>query len=334
MKSDLLEGYFVVTKDNHIFEVKGIVHPPNRIIAYLRYAPAADGDRINTSGLSYKKIYDLKKREVYLAENHPEYLWNDDVNGRIMQSVSKDSVAYCLSPIDYVKELRNRRQHLTSLQKASLSLIEILVNRANLDWSDVGITGSQLLGLETDLSDIDIVVYGETAGRSLYSFLKDNVDSIPDFERYSGTRLDHHVDFRWGRTNPFWDTLREIESKKVLQGLYRSYDMFIRLVRRAFENEASYGDFVFKTEDECVVRCRIIDDDQKIFTPVSYIVSCTNPSTLTRLVSFRGRFTEHVERGMTIEARGEIQNVTDIISKTTEKWLFLGERPDDYIIPL
>ena len=165
MRSNLLEGYFVVTKDNHIFEIKGTVHPPNRIIAYLRYAPSAEGNRTSKSGVSYKKIYDLKKREIYLAENYPEYLWRDDVHGRILQSVPVDSIAYYLSPIDYVKELRDRGQHLTSLQKASLSLTETIVERNHLDWSDIGITGSQLLDLETDLSDIDLVVYGEAAGR-------------------------------------------------------------------------------------------------------------------------------------------------------------------------
>ena len=35
-----IEGHFLVTEDGLIFEVKGVIHPEERIIAYLRYAPA------------------------------------------------------------------------------------------------------------------------------------------------------------------------------------------------------------------------------------------------------------------------------------------------------
>jgi predicted nucleotidyltransferase len=330
----VLEGYFVVTKDDHVFEVKGTMHPSNRIVAYLRYAPSDEGDRIGRSGIRYRKIYDLGEREVYLADTHPEYLWKDEVHGRVLQSVPEDSVAYYLNPVDYLNELRDRGSHLAPLQEASLELASSLVQHANLDWSDIGVTGSQLLGLDTEVSDIDLVAYGESACWRLYSFLTDHADVISGVEHYEGERLDRHVDFRWGKNNPFWDVMRTLESKKVLQGLFRSYDFFIRLVKRAHENDNGYGNLFFQQERVHEVQCRILDDKDRIFTPAVYLVECSDCPSLSRLVSHRGRFTEHVRSGMAVKARGKIQSVTDSSSGKTELWLFLGERSTDYLIPL
>jgi predicted nucleotidyltransferase len=67
------EGDFVETKDGLIFDVKGLVHPPGRVVAYVRYVPDAAGDRVRL-GRRYRKLYSLPDRESYLAENHPSYV--------------------------------------------------------------------------------------------------------------------------------------------------------------------------------------------------------------------------------------------------------------------
>ncbi len=42
-KKEAIEGYFLTTKDNLIFDVKGIAHPSDRIIAFVRYVPIEFG---------------------------------------------------------------------------------------------------------------------------------------------------------------------------------------------------------------------------------------------------------------------------------------------------
>ena len=39
----ILEGYAVETVEKLIFAVKGLVHPPDRLIAYMRYLPTCGG---------------------------------------------------------------------------------------------------------------------------------------------------------------------------------------------------------------------------------------------------------------------------------------------------
>ena len=45
-----IEGYFIVTQNDHIFEIKGLLHPKDRLIAYLRYIPDAEGYRYASDG--------------------------------------------------------------------------------------------------------------------------------------------------------------------------------------------------------------------------------------------------------------------------------------------
>jgi predicted nucleotidyltransferase len=328
-----VEGYFIVTKDNHIFEVKGIIHPKDRIIAYLRYAPSGNGDRSSIEGLRYRKIYSLLEREEYLKQNYPKYLWFNQSHDRILQSVPLEEIDVILNPTDALNQLRDLGPHLTPLQILSISIAEELVNRTGIEWKDIGLTGSQLVGLASAESDIDLVVYGSGPGRLLHSFLSDNRSLIPGLTRYSGQSLNKHTEFRWGKQKKWIDVLRDIESRKVLQGLFRERDFFIRVVKLPEENSLNYGDFTYKNLGEKTVSCVISDDVNSIFTPCEYIVECNDFPNLAKFVSYRGRFTEHVEKEMVVKAKGRLESVMNLQSKEKHVQLVLGERSSDYLIP-
>ncbi len=52
------EGDLIRTGDNVIFDVKGLVHPPDKVIAFPRYIPSPDGTR-GSPGEMYRKVYNL-----------------------------------------------------------------------------------------------------------------------------------------------------------------------------------------------------------------------------------------------------------------------------------
>ncbi len=47
IRADLMvrEGDFIETHEGLVFDVKGLVHPPERVIAFLRYYPSPKGKR-------------------------------------------------------------------------------------------------------------------------------------------------------------------------------------------------------------------------------------------------------------------------------------------------
>jgi len=327
-----IEGYFLVTNEGLVFEVKGNLHPETHHIAYLRYVIDTSGDRKSNDGISYRKIYPLKDREVYLRRNYPQYLRFDSRHKRVLQVVPLDYVEYILSPVDALVQFRDRGEHLNDLQRATIELAESLVDAFGIPWDSIGVTGSQLVGLATEKSDIDLVVYGEQAGKTLYRSLKENSELINGLERYEGNYLQKHAQFRWGSNNQNLETLSLIESGKLLQGIFDGYEFFIRLVKTPEEVGFVYDDLSYEILGTRVLTCDVLDDSQAIFTPCEYKVECQEIPDLVNLVSYRGRYTEHVHRGMCVETRGTLEKV---IHHDGRNWfqLVLGESSTDYLLP-
>ncbi|MFW9943469.1 MAG: nucleotidyltransferase domain-containing protein [Candidatus Sifarchaeia archaeon] len=321
-----------MTNEGLVFEVKGIIQPIDRLIAYLRYIPDESGDRQSRDGSRFSKVYDLGKRDKYLREKHPQYLWHDEKRGRVLQAVPSDCISYVLSPIDGLRQLRDMGSHLTTLEEASRSLAQNIVDKAGIEWSEIGLTGSQLAGLGTSESDIDLVVYGSRPAKRVHSVLKDG--SLPKIERYHGESLEKHLDFRWKAHSRWRFVLEEIEARKVLQGLYESVDFFVRAVKLPSEMGHSYDDFTFECEGTRVVKCVVTDDSDSIFTPCTYLVRSEELPDLSRLVSYRGRFTEHVRRNESVEARGRLELVRNAVREESFYQLVLGEDYLDYLVPV
>jgi len=182
VEDKLVEGYFIRTSDNLIFEVKGVVHPHDRIIAYVRYVPNLDS--------GFRKIYDLQKREEYLSNGFLGYLWFSKTHGRILQAVPHKKIVQVFNPIEHMNQIRNDK---SALSIATSNLVELLLDNTGIDRTEIGVTGSQLVGVATEKSDIDLVVYGESTCRKFYNRLRKKFDKIPRLERYEGELLDAHV---------------------------------------------------------------------------------------------------------------------------------------------
>ncbi len=323
MEEKLVEGYFIKTSDNLIFEVKGVIHPHDRIIAYVRYVPNSDS--------SFRKIYDLREREEYLSNGFLGYLWFSKTHGRILQAVPHKKIVQVLNPIEHMDQIRNDK---SALSIATSNLVELLIDNTGIDRTEIGVTGSQLVGVATETSDIDLVVYGESTCRKFYNRLRKNFDKIPSLERYEGELLDAHVLFRWGNLTEYQELLNRIESTKILQGVFESHQFFIRLVKRPQDVGEIFGQIVTENLKTREVHCSVINNRNSIFTPCTYQVESLDLPKLKQLVSYRGRFTEQVSSDMSVRARGRLENVIDSSTSENYQQLVLGESPSDYLIPI
>ncbi len=327
------EGYFLVTNSDLIFEVKGEIHPSDRFIAYVRYVPDEGGDRTDLHGRKYKKIYSLSERDQYLSSNYSEFLWFDRHSNRVVQAVPLSEIKSVFNPVDALKHLRDKKKGLSQLQQKTIELSAILVDSSGIPWSSIGVTGSQLVDLATEKSDIDLVVYGEDECRRLYQSLEQIYMNHQGLEKYEGEILQQHTEFRWNRNSPCWNWLLCVERKKLLQGIYHETEFFLRCVRNRSENTPGYGEYEYKFLGEETVECVVTDDSQGIFTPCEYTVECDVIPNLKKLVSFRGRFTEHAQVGAHVRAAGRLEAVWRD-DKEIYLQLVLGENPSDYLVPM
>jgi predicted nucleotidyltransferase len=209
----------------------------------------------------------------------------------------------------------------------------LLLEYTGIDRRDIGVTGSQLVGVARQTSDIDLIVFGESVCVQFYSKLKSEFEKIPGLERYSGDLLDEHLKFRWGDLIEYHSTLRGIESKKNLQGIFESHQFFIRLVKRRKDVAESFGQIVSENSEPRDVQCLIIDDRESIFTPCVYRVESSDLPELKQIISFRGRFTEHVSKGDSVKAKGRLESMIDTSTNERYQQLVLGESSTDYLIP-
>jgi len=327
------EGYFLVTEEGLIFEVKGNVHPEDRYVAYLRYVPDRNGRRKSSAGEKYTKIYDIAKREKFLQMNFPQFLWFDEYSNRHLQAVPHEHISFILNPIDTIRQIRDKGRHLSDLERKTIDLVDALLEHSKIPDTSLGLTGSQLAGLANPSSDIDLVVYGERNCRQLYDTLKNDWDSILGLAKYEGRILKKHVEFRWGKENASLEWLQQRENSKVLQGIFDGSEFFIRLVKLPLEMEWKYGERIHTFLREITIDGIITDDSQGIFTPCQYSIICRDNPDLKAIMSYRGRFTEHVDRNMVIEARGRLESIKDR-TDTIFQYLILGEKPTDYLLPV
>lgn len=333
-----IEGDLIETGAKWIFDVKGLVHPLDKVIAFPRFIPDPNGDR-KRRGQKYRKVYELSERFKLLEKSFPQYLENDQVfDERLCEVPSKDLL--CLySPIDRLREIRDS-QESDDLERCALAFFQHVSERVNTSWPYMGISGSLLVKLHTSKSDIDPIVYGSDNCSKVHGFLKEMLkDGDDHFKPYNCQELRILYDFRSKDTMESFEDFVRTESRKVMQGRFMQRDYFMRFVKNRSEINEEYGDVQYSNSGYARLKATVADDSESIFTPCSYKIDdvrvLEGPEIpVEEVVSFRGRFCEQARKGEAIIAQGKIEKVQERRKSKGSYRLLLGNRPSDYLILL
>ena len=335
------EGELVKTKRGIIFDVKGLVHPPNRIIAFPRYIPSPEGAR-EYAGELYGKVYSFADRFKFLEEKTPELIVYDPVFDAILCEVPINTVTKHYKPVEKFRKLRSAKK-LTNLERKAVQLAEDLIEADDIPWNCIGISGSILVGVYTLQSDIDPVVYGIENCRKAYGALKNLLeDSDSRFKRYNRRGLHTLFDFRSKDTIMSFEDFVLAESRKAFQGLFNKTDYFIRFVKDWNQTSEQYGEVCYKDYGYARIAATVADSEESLFTPCTYklenvkLVRGTIVQPITEIASFRGRFCEQLPTNLreppTVEAQGKVEQVTNTKTGETHYRLLLGNKPSDYMV--
>ncbi len=352
---EAIEGYYVQTTDDLFLAVKGLIHPPDRVIAYLRYVPDAQGDR-ERGGVRYRRVYRFADQVQLLRDKYPQYLFFDPVFGAPMQGVPREHLKAVHNPALKLMDLRSGRP-LDNLERQTVAFARLLQQEANVPWDSLGVSGSLLIGLHTPASDIDLVVYGREACWAVHGALRrllgqadrpgtteacsersesvvttnlpvSRLDEQGLAALYASRVQDTHM--------TFGDFVRH-ERRKVIQGRYKDREFFIRFVEHQGEVAEQYGDVRHAPAGLARIRARVIDSRRAIFTPCHYgltgveVLDGPQVEDLTEVVSFRGRFCEQALEGETIVAAGKLEKVYDKSGQIHHR-LLLGGQPEDHMV--
>jgi predicted nucleotidyltransferase len=331
------EGDLIRTENHVVFDVKGLIHPPNKVIAFPRYIPSPQGTRQGQEGL-YGKIYSFSERFQFLEQNMPDLIVHDLVFDETLCEVPVATVVELYDPVEKLRLLRASRR-LGALEGKVVKLTEELKEASGIPWSSIGISGSVLTGLYTLQSDVDPVVYGEENGRRAYEALESLLkDDASGFKQYTRGELQALFDFRSKDTIMSFEDFVRVEQRKAFQGMYEGTDYFIRFVKDWSQVNEQYGDICYKNAGYSKIAATIGDDSEALFTPCTYsvenvqVVSGAKRSPIVEIASFRGRFCEQARKGEAITAQGKVELVSDKRSSSEYYRLILGNKPEDYMV--
>lgn len=329
------EGDFIESFDRLIFDVKGLVHPPGRVVAFIRYVPDPNGDRRRDKE-AYRKVYPLAERYDLLKQKYPHYMVFDQVFGEYIGEVPVRSVKRHYDPSDKLRALRKSRD-LDPVEAGALEFLDSLREWTGIAWNKLGVSGSVLVGMHRSSSDIDVIFYGaencllayETL-RKMFTVKQTQLRAYgpEDLKKLYETRIKDTV-------MPLNEFLR-IERRKVLQGKFRGRDFFIRCVKDWDEVKERYGDIHYMAVGCVKIVARVIDDSDAIFTPCRYgidgvqVLKGRKIGPLKEIVSFRGRFCEQARLGERVEAQGKLEKVH--LKDGAYYRLLLGGSPTDYMV--
>jgi predicted nucleotidyltransferase len=336
MDGGFREGDLIESRGNIVFDVKGLVHPPDRVVAFIRYVPDPNGSR-ERDGTRYSKFYSLSKRYDLLKREFPQYLVNDPVFNTLLCEVPVEDVKQHYLPAQGLQDLRNRN-NLDEAEKTALQFMEILKENSGVPWSNLGVSGSILVRLHEPSSDIDLIVYGTETGYRVKAAMEEMLeDRNSPFEAYDLDGLRELFDFRSKDTNVSFEDFVRTDSRKVSHGKFKGKHFFIRFVKDLNEISEQYGSIIYKPEGNAKIKATVVDDSEALFTPCSYklanveILEGTKAEPIEKIVSFRGRFCEHARSGEAVIAEGKVERVQQE-GKRDHFRLLLGSKPSDHMI--
>jgi len=330
------EGDFIELEDNSIFEVKGFLHPPDKLIVYPRYIPDLKGDRIR-KGLKYRKVYPLKERHKILKQRYSDLLIHDPVFGMIIPEISIQRISKFHKPEKFLNELLNK-ENISAIEKSSIELVKLLSSNSHISLENFGISGSIMVETQIDPSDIDIIVYGKSEGRIVrqvvLNLLKRNKElssfNIKEIRNLYRTRIKNNL-------VPF-ELYENHERRKSIQGKFNGKEFFIRYVPKISEITEKYGDCKYESLGSIRVEADIIESSESYFTPSKYLLdrikflAGKRVENLIEVVSLRGRFCEQALQNERVIISGKLEKVS---SSSNEYFrVYLGSQDSDYMFSI
>jgi predicted nucleotidyltransferase len=289
---------FVETEDGLLFSVISNLHPPEGIVAHLRFRRSRGSVvKLGSSGESHQ----------FLREHAPGYLRFCPELDRKMTIVPYDKVLAHHEPAECLSRMMR-----TGEDPEVVAIVSTLTSKAGLPPRDLGITGSYLVGAQTPSSDVDLVVYGLHNYPRLTRALRGSVEhgmlqpfDPPDWE---GLFQRRSVDPAIYRLDEFvWH-----EARKWNRGKFGRRRFDILSARTPEEISGRFGKTSYRRLGKARVDCIVEDSSMGFDYPARYLVTeCVAMGHEVReIVSFTHTYADQARSGERVHCSGILEEVS------------------------
>ena len=340
---------FLQSKERFLFCVIGSIHPADRVISYVKYIPSKSGkwsrgeERFQRI-MRYYTMLDLSGTLKFL-EKHPAYLYNSHVMGIRISAVPLNRIAKHFKPEEKLRELyRAEAGRFDALQRKTLNLTLRISDESDVPLKYFGVTGSILLDMHQEFSDIDLTVYGAENSR----LVKDALKQIYSEGKCGISRLSGEEAKKWcvnkARMYPLtYEEAEKILDRKWNRGMFEGTMFSIHPVKLEEEIGEKYGDRIFRAEGMIKIKAVVSDSSEADFLPSVYkiedvrILEGSDVSDIREAASYEGLYGGIADEGERIVAYGKLEKVIDKISGEDYHRVLIGSQEaygKDYIKPL
>lgn len=312
---------FLQTIEGFFFCVVGPVHPPDRVISYIKYVPSQSGvwgtQEQKFSRILHKyTIPNLLQTFNYLETNYPHYLFHSPVDNITITAVPHNKIKKHFLPEQKLSQLRESPNR-DSLQEKLIRFTGFLAETAGLSESSFGVTGSLLLDIhQPTFSDIDLIVYGIKDSWALKEALTEKGGSDA-MKRLEGKALEE-----WGikKSKEYPVTAEEavrLYERKWNLGFFDGKWVSIHPVKIESEVTEEYGEKTYTPCGQVNIEALVSDNVDSLFLPATYQIEETKfldscPSVnVTEVVTYEGLYAGAAEKGERIRVKGKLERVKE-----------------------
>jgi len=299
--SRVRDGDILVTERGFVFCVFGYEHPKGKLVSFLKYVPEEYAHLFELEWLPHRWRYRgrtlLRPRELYgpreyreivgvFKEKFPEYVHYESALGKWIIAVDLGSVEEVYKARESLRKLFEKEDR-DRLEQRAVELVKLLSDRSRVPLEYFGLRGSIAMGMHTELSDIDLAVYGAAEFRRVLNSL---------------IELEASGDLELSRRNWY-------ERTRLNCGYFRGARFVINAVRR--DEEIPGVEYEYRPSGSIDALCRVVEDRECVFRPAVYGVECLDPPSgeIVQVVSMVGIHRCIARKGDLIRVSGVLERV-------------------------
>jgi len=276
---------FIETAEGLLFAVVSPGLEQGKALCFLRYVRAEGGWRKQAT----------EEANAFLRRHHPGYLHYSPVLDAHLHAVGVDRIARRHRP-------RRRLGHLMQADhhdpvERDVFALGALLRRQGINLDAVGITGSVLVGVQNERSDIDLVCYG----RAAFHQCRAGVRALIEQDRLQALAdSDWRESYRRRNCSLSYEDYVRHEKRKFNKALVNGRKFDLSLIEQDDAGITS----VFQKLGPIMLRCRITDDTRAFDYPSVYRV---DHDAVAAIVCFTATYVGQAFNGEWVEVSGMLE---------------------------